>query len=238
MNASFNEWNGTSVVFRDRRSAGLQLANELRRQVYSQPIVLALPRGGVPVAYEVARALDAPLDVWIVRKVGVPWHPELGVGAVAEGGYLYLSKDMSSSLGLSEEDLRGTIRKERAEVERRVKAFRGDHPAPKLSGCTVFLIDDGIATGGTMRAAIRSIRAEKPKRIVLAVPVAPPDTIEELAPEVDEVVCLITPASMSAIGFWYEDFRQVSSEDVVELLERRRREMARNSRKGAEHATR
>jgi putative phosphoribosyl transferase len=188
MQITVNASNGRPARFRDRRDAGLQLANELRSHSIDLPIVIALPRGGVKVGYEVARALHAPLDVWVVRKVGVPWHPELGVGAVAEGGYLYLSRDTMETLGLSD--------------------------------------DDGIATGGTVRAAVRAIRAEGPKRIMLAVPVAAADTLAELAPEVDQIVCLLTPRSMHAIGLWYEDFRQVSSDEVVLLLDMGREEQA------------
>jgi putative phosphoribosyl transferase len=193
--------------------------------------VLALPRGGIEVGYEVARALHAPLDVWVVRKVGVPWHPEFGVGAVAEGGYLYLARETMAALGLSDEDLSGVIESERLEVEQRVRRFRSGRPRSRLAGRSVLVVDDGIATGGTARAAIRSIRAENPARIVLAVPVASPDTLAELAPEVEQIVCLLAPASMQAIGLWYEDFRQVSSDEVVRLLERRREEQTPSPRK-------
>jgi len=236
MRISFNDWAGGSVQFRDRRDAGLQLAERLRSHALDSPIVVALPRGGVPVGYEVARALNAPLDVWVVRKVGVPWQPELGVGAVAEGGYLYLSRGMLAALGLSEASLAETIQRERAEVERRVRTFRAGQPRAKLSGRSVLLVDDGIATGGTVRAAVRAIRAEEPQRIVLAVPVAAPDTLEELAPELDEVHCLIAPTSLHAIGLWYEDFAQVSSEEVARLLQQSRQEQAKNQQGGSQRA--
>jgi putative phosphoribosyl transferase len=226
MQITVNASNGRPARFRDRRDAGLQLANELRSHSIDLPIVIALPRGGVKVGYEVARALHAPLDVWVVRKVGVPWHPELGVGAVAEGGYLYLSRDTMETLGLSDEDLSDVVERERLEVEVRVRRFRSGRPRPDLSGRSVLLVDDGIATGGTVRAAVRAIRAEGPKRIMLAVPVAAADTLAELAPEVDQIVCLLTPRSMHAIGLWYEDFRQVSSDEVVLLLDMGREEQA------------
>lgn len=227
MKFSLSDWNGDAVCFRDRRTAGRQLAVELESYAAEQPLVIALPRGGVQVGYEVARALDAPLDIWIVRKVGVPWHPELGVGAVAEGGYTYLQRGMLAALGLSEGELSDVLQRERAEVQRRVKLFRAGAPPPSVAGRTILLVDDGIATGGTVRVALRAIRAQRPKRIVLAVPVAAPDTLEQLASEVDRTVCLLAPTSMHAIGLWYQDFQQVSNEEVVRLLAQRREEQAR-----------
>jgi putative phosphoribosyl transferase len=227
MRFSLNGWNGGAVCFRDRRDAGRQLAGKLEGYAAEQPLVIALPRGGVQVGYEVARALDAALDVWVVRKVGVPWHPELGVGAVAEGGYTYLQPGMLAALGLSERELDDVIERERSEVQRRVKIFRAGAPPPDVAGRTILLVDDGIATGGTVRVALRAIRAQRPKRLVLAVPVAAPETLDELASEVDETVCLLAPRSMHAIGLWYQDFRQVSNEEVVHLLELRREERAR-----------
>lgn len=226
MRFSINDYDGRAVCFRDRRDAGRQLASELTGYAAEHPVVLALPRGGVPVGYEVARALDAPLDVWVVRKIGVPWHPELGVGAVEESGTVYLERGMLAALGLSESELAEVIEKERAEVQRRVKSFRGDAGRPRVAGQTVLLVDDGIATGGTVRAALRAIRAQGPKRVVLAVPVAAHETLEELASEVDQTVCLLSPRSMHAIGLWYQDFRQVSSREVVHLLDQRRDERA------------
>ena len=212
--------------FRDRVDAGRQLATKLRFLAAEHPIVIALPRGGVTVGYEVANALAAPLDVWVVRKVGVPWQPELGVGAVAEGGYVYLSRTMLRETGLSEAGLASTIAAKRREVAERVTRFRGTHARPALRDRTVIIVDDGIATGGTVRAAVRSIRAEVPKAIVLAVPVAAPSSLEELAPEVDRVIALLTPPQLLAIGYWYDDFTQVSDDDVVRLLEQCRREYA------------
>lgn len=208
--------------FVDREEAGRALAAELMEYAQEQPIVLALPRGGVPVGYEIARALSAPLDIWVVRKIGVPWHPELGVGAVAEGGQVHISQDIVAHVGLSQADLEKATELKKREVEERVRKFRGDRPRPSLKDRTVLLVDDGIATGGTVHAAIRSIRAEKPKKLVLAVPVAAPDTLEELGPLVDRVVCLLAPVSLHAIGLWYQDFTQVPDEEVIRLLERAR----------------
>jgi putative phosphoribosyl transferase len=167
----------------------------------------------------------------VVRKVGVPWHPELGVGAVAEGGYVYINQEVLGQVGLSHEELEEVVAMKRDEVEQRVQRFRGSHPAPALGDRTVIVVDDGIATGGTVRAAIRSIRANKPKAIVLAVPVAAPDTIRSLETEVDRIVCLQQPADLYAIGLWYLDFFQVSDDEVARTLER-----ARTEREEGEHA--
>jgi putative phosphoribosyl transferase len=212
--------------FRDRQDAGRRLAAELRSYATEHPIVLALPRGGVPVGYEIARALRAPLDVWVVRKVGVPWHPELGVGAVAEGGYVHLNQDILVHIGLSKDELAEAIESKQREVDERARRFRGDHPRPVIRDRTVILVDDGIATGGTVRAAIHSIRAQAPKAIVLAVPVAAPQTVRVIEPEVDRVVCLKAPADLYAIGLWYVDFTQVSDDEVLHFLELARQQQA------------
>ncbi len=212
--------------FDDREDAGRRLAAQLSSYAAERPIILALPRGGVPVGYEIARALQAPLDVWVVRKVGVPWHPELGAGAVAEGGYVHLNHDVIEHIGLSEEELAEIVENKQREVKERVRVFRGDHPPPRLRDRTVILVDDGIATGGTVHAAIRSIRAQAPRAIVLAVPVATPEVVEALGHEVERVVCLHTPADLYAIGAWYVDFTQVSDDEVARLLDRARREQS------------
>ena len=214
------------MKYRDRQEAGQKLGAALQAFAREHPIVLALPRGGVPVGYEVAAALRAPLDVWVVRKIGVPWHPELGLGAVAEGGTVHVSREILPYIGLSNGELSAAIATKRREVEARVTMFRGDRPRPVLRDRTVIVVDDGIATGGTMRVAVRSIRAEEPSKIVIAVPVASPDTITALSADVDRIVSLLTPSSLYAVGLWYEDFRQVSDDDVVSILERSRRELA------------
>jgi putative phosphoribosyl transferase len=216
--------------FRDRTDAGRALAAELQSFLPERPVILALPRGGVPVGYEVARALHAPLDVWVVRKVGVPWHPELGAGAVAEGGFVHLNQDILDHVGLSRDDIAEVVRAKQREVEERVLLFRGGRSAPVLRDRTVILVDDGIATGGTVRAAIRSIRAQSPKAIVLAVPVASPDAIQALEPEVERMVCLQAPSDLYAIGIWYRDFTQVPDDEVLRLLDRARQEREQDQR--------
>lgn len=209
--------------FRDRKDAGQQLAAQLLGYRDDAPLVLGVPRGGVPVAYEVAHALGAPLDVVVSRKIGLPFHPELGVGAFAEGGELVLNEGILAATQLSGEEVNRLAEATEIEVEQRVRRFRGDRPAPEIRGRTVLLVDDGIATGGTILAAIRAVRRRGPKRLVLAVPVATTDTLETLGSEVDEVVCLESPLAMPAIGFWYQNFMQVSDDDVLELLQRSRR---------------
>lgn len=205
--------------FVDREEAGRRLAARLLGHQRERPLVLGLPRGGVPVAFAVASALGAPLDVWVVRKVGAPDFPEFGVGAVAEGGIVYLNQDSIAEVGASEAQIQAIVRQKTAEVAQRVKLFRGEHPAPRLEGRTVILVDDGIATGGTVRAAVEALRVAQPKKIVLAVPVAASQSLEELAPLVDEVVCLHSTPALHAIGAWYDDFHQVPDDEVVRLLE-------------------
>lgn len=207
-------------MFADRRSAGRALAEALMHHAGTNAIALGLPRGGVVVADEVARVLGATLDVWVVRKLGAPYRPELGMGAVAEGPAVVLDRSIIRALGVSRAELFLIARRELEEVRLRVERFRRGRPIPDLAGRTVILIDDGIATGGTMRAAIRAVRRRKPGRIVLAVPVGSPDVIEAIAREVDEAVCIYEPDPMYAIGLWYEDFRQVSNEEVARILER------------------
>jgi putative phosphoribosyl transferase len=220
--------------FLDREDAGRRLAAELRAYASEHPIVLALPRGGVPVGLEIARELSAPLDVWVVRKVGAPSYPELGLGAVAEGGHVHLSQDMLDYLGLTDDALSGAIETKRREVEERVRKFRGDRPRPVLRDRTVIVVDDGIATGGTAHAVIESIRAEGPKAIVLAVPVAAPDAVRTLRPEVDRLVCLLVPENLFGISQWYEDFEQLADDEVVRLLDRARAERPEPERSASE----
>ncbi len=198
------------------------LAERLRTYAEEQPFVLALPRGGVPVAAEIAQSLGAPLDVWIVRKVGLPRQPELGVGAVAEGGHVCVNSSVLSHLRLTETELAPLFESERREVEARVRKLRGGQPPPNLRGRTVIMVDDGIATGGTALAAIRAVRAQRPKQIILAVPVAGPDAVSLLRREVDRVVYLRAPEVLYAIGTWYRDFSQVSDEEVLRILDEAR----------------
>lgn len=210
--------------FADRRSAGAALATALSRYHGSSTIVLALPRGGVPVGYEVARALGAALDIWVVRKIGVPGQEELGLGAVAEGGHVYLSPQIVRATGLSPEEIAPLVEAQWSEVQRRVRQFRGTRDRPSLEGKTVIVVDDGIATGGTVRAVLGDVRAQRPARLVLAVPVAADETIEAMGNDADEVVCLLPVARLHAIGHWYDDFAQVSDDEVVDLLARARAE--------------
>lgn len=212
------------MYFEDRVDAGRRLALLLRERGYGgeNTLVLGLPRGGVRVAYEVAEALGAPLDVWVVRKVGAPGYPELGLGAVAEGGIAFLNQELMEEVGVTEDDLRDAIRHKATEVDARVARFRQGAEPPQLEGKTLILVDDGIATGGTVRAAIQALQARRPGRIVLAVPVAATQTLAELRPSVDDLVCVFATPALYAIGQWYADFRQVSDEEVVELLARAR----------------
>lgn len=209
-------------LFRDRRDAGRRLAGELAKFVGRDPVVLALPRGGVPVGFEIADALHAPLDLVLVRKIGAPDQAELAVGAVVDGARpeIVLNFDIVQELGLSEAWLKEAAAHQLAEIERRRRAYLGDRPPVALEDRPVIVVDDGIATGATMAAALQAIRRAGPARLVLAVPVAPPDGIERLRPAVDEVVCLATPREFAAIGMFYEDFAQLADHDVVDLLRR------------------
>jgi putative phosphoribosyl transferase len=213
------------MKFRDREEAGRMLAQRLRTYVREAPVVLALPRGGVAVGYEVARALNAPLDVMIVRKLGVPWHPELGMGALAEGGALYLNQEVLAEVDLTSDDIAKVISEESRELERRVQRYRGGRPLQDLTGRTVILVDDGLATGGTARAAVRALRGFGARSLILAVPVAASETTESLREEVDMLVCVQEPSDLWAIGTWYEDFHQMSDEEVLVLLDQARRNL-------------
>jgi predicted phosphoribosyltransferase len=187
-------------------------------------LVLALPRGGLPVAFEVARALRSPLGVFLVRKLGVPGHEELAMGAIATGGVCVVNEAVVRELGIGGEAFEEVAARERTELERRERAYLGDVPAPEARGRTVILVDDGLATGSTMRAAATALRRQGPERVVVAVPVASRETCEELRAEVDEVVCAETPEPFRGVGRWYEDFSQTTDEEVRELLAKARQE--------------
>ncbi|HEX7088551.1 MAG TPA: phosphoribosyltransferase [Longimicrobiales bacterium] len=205
--------------FRDRTAAGRQLAERLaQRPGLEDAVVLALPRGGVPVGYEIAKALGAELDVMVVRKLGVPGHEELAMGAIASGGVRIMNEDVLEMLYIPEAVIERTAAREQAELERRERAYRGGREAPRLSGRPVILVDDGVATGSTMRAAIRAVRQQRPERVLVAVPVAPPEVCELLAGEADEVVCLLTPEPFIAISVWYDSFPQLGDDEVRALL--------------------
>jgi putative phosphoribosyl transferase len=209
------------MFFRDRSDAGQKLAEALVAYA-DRPdvIVLGLPRGGVPVAYEVARALHAPLDVFLVRKLGVPGYEELAMGAIASGGVRVLNEDVIRGLGIPQEDIEAVVSEEQQELERRARVYRDDRPPPDVRGKTAILIDDGLATGATMKAAVAALRQLHPSRIVVAVPVAASETCRELGAEVDEIVCLATPEPFHAVGLWYEQFSQTTDQEVHDLLER------------------
>lgn len=212
--------------FKDRNQAGELLAQRLVELGYDHEphlLVFGLPRGGVPVAYPIALRLKAPLDVWVVRKLGTPGHEELAMGAIASGGGRVLNQEIVQSLQISADTIAAVERQQLAELERRERLYRGNKPFPNLSGQTVLLIDDGLATGATMKAAIAAAQQQHPQRLVVAVPVAPPDTVAEIQALVDEVVCLQTPAFFQAVGLWYEHFPQTSDEEVLALLQAARR---------------
>ncbi|MGW5974263.1 phosphoribosyltransferase [Streptomyces sp. NPDC055186] len=213
------------MLFRDRREAGRELAERLRGMqgdgALPEPVVLALPRGGVPVAHEIAEALEAPLDVLVVRKIGAPFHREVGVGAMAGDEVPLFDPSTLRALGLSEADLDSVVERERVELRRREQLYRQDRPAPELRGRTVIVVDDGLATGSTARAALRFVRRQAPARVVLAVPVGSPESVERMRAEADEVVCPHRPAGFMAVGEWYADFDQLTDEDVLTALHRR-----------------
>ena len=227
-----------SLPFRDRREAGRLLAAMLPAYANRPDVlVLALPRGGVPVAYEVARALGAPLDVFLVRKLGVPGYEELAMGAVATGGVRALNDDIVSGLRIPGYVIDAVAAREQQELGRRERLYRGGCPAPDVRGRTVILVDDGLATGATMQAAVRALRQQQPDRIVVAVPIAARETCETLRPEVDDIFCAATPEPFQAVGYWYEDFSQTTDDEVRDLLAQRRQSEERTagrSRSGCE----
>lgn len=211
-------------MFRDRTDAGRQLAEALAGHKGRTDLVLTLPRGGVPVASPVATALEAPLDILIVRKIGAPFHEELGVGALVSGEppELVWNEQLLEQLGLTKAQLSSQVERETREARRREGLYRGDRPAPSIGGKTVILVDDGLATGITAQAALTALRRSGPQELILAVPVAPPDTVARLRPLVDHLVCLHTPAWFSAVGQFYQDFAQTEDEEVIRLLQARK----------------
>jgi putative phosphoribosyl transferase len=219
-----------SPPFRDRTHAGQFLAQQLRKYADREDvIVLALPRGGVPVAFEVANALHVPMDVFLVRKLGVPGHEELAMGAIASGGLRVLNTDVVRELAVPEAIIDRVAEKELIELRRRERAYRDDLPEPDVRGRTIILIDDGLATGSTMRAAAQALATRQPARIVVAVPVASAETCEVLKREVDEVVCGVTPEPFHAVGLWYHDFDQTTDDDVRKLLASSRHDLRPSS---------
>lgn len=212
--------------FRDRREAGKILAQRLQHYAGSADVVvLALPRGGVPVAYEVSRALHSPLDVFIVRKLGLPGREELAIGAIATGGIRVLNNDVIRLLNVPEEVIAFVAERERQELARRERDYRGDRPALELRDKVVILVDDGLATGASMRAAVQGLRPLHPARIVVAVPTAAREICEAFRQEVDEIVCAMTPEPFDGVGRWYQDFQQTSDEEVRSLLAEANREL-------------
>jgi len=219
-----------TLPFRDRYDAGQQLAEKLKSEVESRDaIVLGLPRGGVPVGFEIAEALGAPLDVFLVRKLGVPGHEELAMGAIAMGGLRVLNEDLARELAIPAATIDAVEARERQEMARRERLYRGNRPSPNVRGKTVILVDDGLATGSTMVAAARAVRQLGPARVVAAVPVASADVCAAMRRFVDEMVCLETPEPFAAVGLWYEDFSPTSDAEVQELLRRTREQPGRRA---------
>jgi predicted phosphoribosyltransferase len=208
------------MLFADRTEAGRFLASKLKRYAGRPDVlVLGLPRGGVPVAFEIARALRAPLDVFLVRKLGLPGQEEFAVGAIASGGVRVVNEDVVRALGISEDIIEGVAAAQKRQMAERERLYRGDRPPPDVRGRTVILVDDGLATGSTMRAAVLALRRQGAARIVVAVPVGAPETCAEFKHEADDVICARTPEPFYAVGLWYGDFSQTSDEEVRDLLE-------------------
>jgi putative phosphoribosyl transferase len=209
------------MIFQDRKDAGRELARRLTDYANrSDLLILGLPRGGVPVAYEVARELHAPLDVFLVRKLGVPGHEELAMGAIASGGVRVINEDVVNQLRIPDSVIDAVAKKELRELERRELAYRGNRPSPDVKDRTAILIDDGLATGSTMRAAALALRKQHPAQLVIAVPVAAAQACDEFRGVVDETICAVTPEPFYGVGLWYDDFSQTSDEEVRELLSR------------------
>jgi predicted phosphoribosyltransferase len=214
-----HEVQGGNVLFADRREAGRYLAQEMPRSIAREaPIVLALPRGGVPVGYEIARALHAPLDVFVVRKLGVPGHEELAMGAIASGGAIVLNDDVIAESEVAQDEIEDAIARETRELERRERRYRGNRPSLDLAGRTIVLVDDGLATGASMRVAINALRQRRPAKIIAAVPVAAAETCAAMEAEADLMICATTPRPFYGVGAWYQDFSQTSDGEVQSLL--------------------
>ena len=213
-----------SPPFEDRRDAGRKLAAKLSRFRDGRCVVLGLPRGGVPVGYEISRSLGAPLDVFVSRKLGAPGQPEFGIGAVAAGGVRVLNTDVIRRLGITDEYVERITAQEVAEVNRRLRFFRGGRPEMEVVGRTAILVDDGLATGVTAHAAVQALKLRKPGRLILAAPVCAAQTAELFASQVDELLCLVSSSDLGAIGLWYRNFDQTTDKEVVQLLEEARKE--------------
>jgi putative phosphoribosyl transferase len=218
----------TAMLFRDRAEAGRYVAT-LLKEYANRPdvLVLALPRGGVPVAYEVARALNAVMDVFLVRKLGAPGHEELAIGAIATGGVRILNREAVIALAITDAQVESISAREQLELERRERDYRDTRPTADVHGRTLILVDDGLATGSTVRAAVKALRPQGPTRIVVAVPIGTPETCDELRSEVDDVVCASTPEPFYAVGLWYHDFSPTTDDEVRDLLERSRQDTSR-----------
>jgi len=204
--------------FRDRVDAGQRLADQLKDLRSAEPVVLALPRGGVPIGVEVARVLQAPLEVFVARKIGAPQHPEFGIGAIAEGDVVVADRSATELLGLTDEQFDQLAAEERRELQRRVQHYRGDRTLPDLNDRTVILVDDGLATGVTAEAALTTLRARHPRRLLLAAPACAPETATRLGAIADEVRCVLSPSDFYAVGQWYVEFGQITDEEVLDLL--------------------
>ena len=213
------------MKFADRSGAGRRLAGKLLHLKDRRPVVLALPRGGVAVGFEIAQTLGAPLDIVLVQKIGVPWQPELALGAVTDGAdpLSFIDRDLATTLRIPETYIRDETARRLAEIERRRESYCAGRAVVEIAGCVAIVVDDGVATGSTMRVALQAVRRRAPARLVLAVPVAPPDTLAVLRESVDETVCLETPAGLGAIGYYYRDFHQLSDDEVTDLLARAQR---------------
>ena len=212
------------MLFRDRTEASRKLADHLAAYAnYPNAMILALPRGGVPVAFEVAEALNLPLDIFVVRKLGLPSHEEFAIGAIASGGACVLNQDLIHQLSLSDEVIEHIVAREQHELERRERTYRGQRPMLDVRNRIIIIVDDGLATGSSMRAAIAALRQKRPAKLIVAVPVGARETCSELEALADEAICLETPENFSAVGLWYSDFSQITDEEVIDLLERNRK---------------